>query len=76
MRTSSHKSLKTKILNKIQFLEDRLASLDHFLPDTYQFLLSEIDQQKLALEEIEINEFFQEIDADESTDKDTRPIGY
>jgi hypothetical protein len=30
---------KDKVLTKIQFLEGQLVSLDHYLPETYEFLL-------------------------------------
>ena len=55
-------NLKTRTLNKIQFLEDQLNSLDHYLPETYDFLMQELDQQKLTLAELEVQEHFDQID--------------
>ena len=65
MKTSSDKNLKDKTLNKIRFLEDQLVSLDHFLPETYEYLMQELDTQKKNLAKIEIEEHFTSIDEDE-----------
>ena len=65
MKTSRDKTLKDKTLNKIRFLEDQLVSLDHYLPETYEYLMQELDQQKKNLAKIEIEENFASIDEDE-----------
>jgi hypothetical protein len=65
MKTSRDKTLKDKTLNKIRFLEDQLVSLDHYLPETYEYLMEELDQQKKNLAKIEIEEHFTSIDEDE-----------
>jgi hypothetical protein len=65
MKRSNDKNLKDKTLNKIRFLEDQLVSLDHYLPETYEYLMKELDQQKRNLAEIEIEEHFASIDANE-----------
>jgi hypothetical protein len=65
MKTSRDKTLKDKTLNKIRFLEDQLVSLDHYLPETYEYLMQELDQQKKNLAKIEIEEHFTSIDEDE-----------
>ena len=65
MKTSRDKTLKDKTLNKIRFLEDQLVSLDHYLPETYEYLMQELDQQKKNLAKIEIEEHFASIDEDE-----------
>ena len=65
MKRSSDKNLKRKTLSKISFLEDQLVSLDHYLPETYEYLMKELDQQKRNLAEIEIEEHFASIDANE-----------
>ena len=53
---------KGKVLTKIQFLEAQLVSLDHYLPETYEFLLQGLDQQKRILAELEVNDAFESID--------------
>ena len=65
MKTSRDKTLKDKTLNKIRFLEDQLVSLDHYLPETYEYLMEELDLQKRNLAKIEIEEHFASIDEDE-----------
>ena len=65
MKRSNDKNLKDKTLNKIRFLEDQLVSLDHYLPEAYEYLMQELDQQKKNLAKIEIEEHFTSIDEDE-----------
>ena len=65
MKTSSDKDLKTKTHNKIRFLEDHLTSLDHYLPETYEYLMRELDLQKRTLTELEVQEHFTHIDEHE-----------
>jgi hypothetical protein len=65
MKTSRDKTLKDKTLNKIRFLEDQLVSLDHYLPETYEYLMTELDLQKKNLAKIETEEHFASIDEDE-----------
>jgi hypothetical protein len=62
------KSDKHKVVSKIKFLEDRFMSLDNYLPETYQYLLCELDQQKYLLAQLEVQEYFDQVDDDESTD--------
>jgi hypothetical protein len=62
MKRSSDKNLKDKTLSKIRFLEDQLVSLDHYLPETYEYLIQELDQQNRNLAEIQIEEHFTSID--------------
>ena len=65
MKRSSDKNPKDKTLSKILFLEDQLVSLDHYLPETYEYLMQELDLQKRILAEIEIEEHFASIDENE-----------
>jgi hypothetical protein len=65
MKRSNDKNLKERTRNKIRFLEDQLVSLDHYLPETYEYLMEELDLQKRNLAEIEIEEHFTSIDKNE-----------
>jgi DNA-directed RNA polymerase subunit H (RpoH/RPB5) len=65
MRNTNDKNLKDKTLNKIRFLEDQLVSLDHYLPETYEYLMQELDLQKKNLAKIEIEDHFASIDENE-----------
>ena len=55
-------SSKQQIVAKIRFLEDQLISLDHYLPETYEYLMAELDQQKRQLAVLDVQETFQQIE--------------
>jgi hypothetical protein len=55
---------KSRTQQKIRFLEDQLVALDHYLPETYDYLIQELDIQRRLLAELEVSETFQEIDRD------------
>lgn len=59
---------KSRIQQKIRFLEDQLVSLDHYLPETYDYLMKELDMQRRQLAELEVSETFLEIDKDQTSD--------
>jgi hypothetical protein len=73
MAPSSDKPLKTQTQNKIRFLEDQLVALDHYLPETYEYLMAELDQQRRQLAELEVQETFQQIEADHQHQTPSRP---
>ena len=56
------KSNKDQVLAKIDFLENQLENLNHYLPETYDFIIRQIDCYKRVLVELEINETFELID--------------
>ena len=66
-------SNKQQVVAKIRFLEDQLISLDHYLPETYQFLMAELDSQQRILMEIRIRQFYED-QSNEQQDSIT-PIG-
>ena len=47
---------------KIDFLETQMETLNHYLPETYEFLIRQIDCYKRVLVELEVNETFELID--------------
>ena len=57
------KSNKHQVVAKIDFLETQLENLNHYLPETYEFLIRQIDCYKRVLVELEVNETFELIDA-------------
>ena len=57
-------SAKSPIQQKIRFLEDQLISLDNYLPETYEYLMAELDVQKRQLAEIEVLATYQQIDSE------------
>lgn len=62
---SQEPTRKSRVQQKIRFLEDQLVSLDHYLPETYDYLMQELDIQRRLLAELEVSETFQEIDRDQ-----------
>ncbi len=59
-------SSKQQVFSKIRFLEDQLVSLDHYLPETYDYLMRELDTQKRILAELDVQETFAAIDEGQS----------
>jgi hypothetical protein len=57
-------SNKQQVVAKIRFLEDQLISLDHYLPETYEYLMAELDVQKRQLAEIEVLATYQQIESE------------
>ena len=49
---------KERIQKRIAFLEEQLDSLDDYLPETYQFLMAELDLQQRELMEHKIQDFY------------------
>ena len=47
-----------RIQKRIALLEEQLDSLDHYLPETYQFLMAELDLQQRELMEHKIQDFY------------------
>lgn len=44
---------------RIEFLQTQLDSLEHYLPETYQYLMNEMDIQQKNLMELKIQHFYQ-----------------
>ena len=56
-------SERQKLESKITFLQKQLDSLDHYLPETYQYLIAEMDAQQVLLKQLEVQEHFATIDS-------------
>ena len=50
-----------QIQQRISFLQRQLDSLEHYLPDTYQYLMSEMDHQQCNLMELRIQDFYEDL---------------
>jgi len=59
-------SSKSQVIAKINFLEQQLISLDHYLPETYEYLMEELDIQRRVLAEIEVSETYKQIEAEQT----------
>jgi uncharacterized coiled-coil protein SlyX len=60
---SHHSPERQRLESKIAFLQQQLESLDHYLPETYQFLIAEMDSQQVLLKRLEVQEHFATIDS-------------
>ena len=49
---------KGPVQNNIRFVEDQLLALDHYLPETYDYLMRQLDLQRRTLAELEVQEHF------------------
>ena len=58
-------SERQKLESKITFLQQQLDSLDHYLPDTYKFLVEQMDAQQVLLKRLEVKDHFATIDSSE-----------
>jgi hypothetical protein len=52
---------RQQVQQRITFLQEQLDSLDHYLPETYQFLLAEMDHQQRHLMELKIQDFYKDL---------------
>ena len=59
------RTVREGVKRKIAFLESQLDDARH-LPETHDYLLMQLDQQKRILIELEVTEFFASLDQDES----------
>ena len=51
-------STQDQVQARINFLQTQLDSLDHYLPETYQLLMQEMDLQQRDLVELKIQDFY------------------
>jgi hypothetical protein len=51
-------SNQNQIQERIIYLQEQLDSLEHYLPETYQFLMDEMDLQHHALMKLKVQDFY------------------
>ena len=54
------KSVLHQVQCRIAFLQEQLDSLEHYLPETYQYLMNEMDTQQRKLIELKIQSYYQQ----------------
>ena len=54
---------RQRLESKIAFLQQQLDSLDHYLPETDQYLMEEMDTQQVLLQHLQVQEHFAAIDS-------------
>jgi hypothetical protein len=57
-------SKQNQIQERIAYLQEQLGSLEHFLPETYQYLMDEMDAQHRHLMELKVQDFYATQDHD------------
>jgi hypothetical protein len=55
MKTQEH------IQQSINFIQQQLDALEHYLPETYSYLMEEMDSQQRNLIELKVNDFYQNL---------------
>ena len=50
-----------QIQQRINFIQQQLDSLEHYLPETYQYLMEEMDSQHRNLIELKVNDFYKNL---------------
>ena len=54
-------SQKEQIEASINFIQQQLDSLEHYLPETYSYLMEEMDSQRLNLTELKVKDFYKNL---------------
>jgi len=65
MKSLNNQVSRSRLKSKIGFIEKQISSLDNYLPETYEYLMSELDTQRCLLAEIEVKNFFLNVDNDQ-----------
>jgi hypothetical protein len=63
---------------RVEFILHQIESLEHYLPETYQMLMDELDQQQKSLKRLEFQDFYQRqcnAEQDKTTDSGNQEQG-
>ena len=63
MKNSSSSPRREQVLSRIGFLEKQLEDLNHYLPQTYELLMHELDCQRCELAHLDIQNAYADIEA-------------
>jgi hypothetical protein len=50
-----------QIQQRINFIQQQLDSLEHYLPETYSYLMEEMDSQQRNLIELKVKDFYKNL---------------
>ena len=67
------RSEKEHIEASINFIKKQLDSLEHYLPETYQFLMEEIDSQQRNLIELKVKDFYKNLSLEQQNQNPELP---
>lgn len=62
MKSLNNQVSRSRLKSKIAFIEKQISSLDNYLPETYEYLMIELDNQKCLLAELEVKNHFFNVD--------------
>jgi hypothetical protein len=62
-----------QIQQRINFLQGQLDSLEHYLPETYQFLMEEMDSQQRNLIELKVKDFYKNLSLEQQNHNSDLP---
>ena len=65
MKSLNNQVSRSKLQSKIAFIEKQISSLGSYLPETYEYLMSKLDTQRCLLAEIEVKNYFLNVDNDQ-----------
>lgn len=57
----------------INFIQQQLDSLEHYLPETYQFLMEEMDSQQRNLIELKVKDFYKNLSLEQQNHNSDLP---
>lgn len=63
MEKSNKQTRRDQVLSRINFLEKQLEELNHYLPQTYELLMYELDCQRCELAQLDIQSAYAAIAA-------------
>jgi len=67
MKNSNSRTRREEVQDRITFLEKQLEELNHYLPQTYELLMHELDCQRCELAHLDIQTAYAEIAAGETS---------
>lgn len=73
-----HHQVLQQCQERVAFILQQIDSLEHYLPETYQMLMDELDQQQKRLKRLEIQDFYQRqsnAEQNKTTDSDPQEQG-
>ena len=62
-----------QIQQRINFIQQQLDSLEHYLPETYQYLMEEMDSQQRNLIELKVKDFYKNLSLEDQNPKPNLP---
>ena len=62
-----------QIQQRINFIQQQLDSLEHYLPETYSYLMEEMDSQQRNLIELKVKDFYKNLSLEQQNQNHELP---